>query len=374
MGFDRVVWAAFSAGMLLAGCQLPLPTDSEPRSPPARPAVAGSGPMLDAERGVLTLAPLLADVTPGVVNIAVRSRMERQTNPLLDDPLFRRYFGLPEDQPELHVVSAGSGVIVDAGHSYVLTNSHVVANAEEIQVTLKDRRTYPARLVGSDPATDIALLALDAPDLHAVPLGDSGQLQVGDVVVAIGNPFGLGQTVTSGIVSALGRSGLGIEGYEDFIQTDASINPGNSGGALVNSRGELVGINTAILGASGGNVGIGFAVPVNMASAVMAQLIEHGEVRRGRLGITIQDLTPALAETMGLALSTGALVSQVAADSAAARAGIQVGDVIIEINGNAILDADDLRNMIGLMPVGTALSIVLYRDGHQRTLDARVDL
>ena len=182
------------------------------------------------------------------------------------------------------VLSAGSGVIVDARRGYVLTNSHVVANAGEVQVTLKDRRTYPARLVGTDPGTDIALLQLDAPDLTAVPLGDSGRLQVGDVVIAIGNPFGLGQTVTSGIVSALGRSGLGIEGYEDFIQTDASINPGNSGGALVNSRGELVGINTAILGPTGSNIGIGFAVPVNMARAVMTQLSEHGEVRRGRLG------------------------------------------------------------------------------------------
>jgi len=373
MRLDRVAWAAFAAVTLLAGCQRPPPADAEPQPPIARSAVPG-GPMLDPERGVLTLAPALADVTPGVVNIAVRSRVERDANPLLDDPLFHRFFGLPERPPQLHVVSAGSGVIVDAGHGYVLTNSHVVANAEDIQVTLRDRHIYPARLVGSDPATDIALLALDAPDLRAVPLGNSSQLKVGDVVVAIGNPFGLGQTVTSGIVSALGRGGLGIEGYEDFIQTDASINPGNSGGALVNSRGELVGINTAILGSGGGNVGIGFAVPVNMARAVMAQLIEHGEVRRGRLGITIQDLTPALAETMGLALNTGALVSQVAADSAAARAGIEVGDVIVEVNGNAILDADDLRNLIGLMPVGTALTIVLYRNGDQRSVSARVDL
>jgi Do/DeqQ family serine protease len=328
--------------------------------------------LLDAERGVLTLAPLLADITPGVVNIAVRSRVERPANPLVDDPFFRRFFDLPEVPRQRDVLSAGSGVIVDARRGYVLTNSHVVANAAEVQVTLKDARTYPARLVGSDPATDVALLQVDARDLTAVPLGDSARLEVGDLVVAIGNPFGLGQTVTSGIVSALGRSGLGIEGYEDFIQTDASVNPGNSGGALVNSRGELVGINTAILGPSGGNIGIGFAVPVNMARAVMTQLVEHGEVRRGRLGITIQDLTPALADAMSLDLRGGAVISAIEAGSPAARAGLALGDVIVEVNGQPVLDADDLRNLIGLLPVGTDLAIVLYRDGRERAAAAQV--
>ena len=221
---------------------------------------------------------------------------------MFDDPFFRRFFDLPAVPREREVLSAGSGVIVDAARGYILTNSHVVANPAEIQVTLKDRRSYPARLVGSDPATDIALVQIDAPGLTALGFGDSDRLEVGDLVIAIGNPFGLGQTVTSGIVSALGRSGLGLEGYEDFIQTDASINPGNSGGALVNSKGELVGINTAIIGPTGGNVGIGFAVPANMARAVMAQLTQHGEVRRGRLGITIEDLTPALARDMHLEL------------------------------------------------------------------------
>jgi serine protease DegQ len=378
----RILGAVAFLG-LLAACPNPPRTGVEPAAPitriePAAPVAGMTSPaaaaMLDSERGVLTLAPLLAQITPGVVNIAVRSRVERPANPLLEDPFFRRFFDLPEVPRQRDVLSAGSGVIVDARRGYVLTNSHVVANAEEVQVTLKDRRTFPARVLGSDPETDIALLQVDAPDLTAVPLGDSGRLQVGDVVIAIGNPFGLGQTVTSGIVSALGRSGLGIEGYEDFIQTDASINPGNSGGALVNSRGELVGINTAILGPTGGNIGISFAVPVNMARAVMTQLIEHGEVRRGRLGITIQDLTPALANSMGLDLRGGAVISEIEAGSAAARAGLASGDVIVAVNGQPVQDADDLRNLIGLMPVGTELAIALYRNGRARSVSAQVGL
>ncbi|HEX2479958.1 MAG TPA: Do family serine endopeptidase [Geminicoccaceae bacterium] len=359
---------------LIAACTSPAPVEGVPAAPVAVAPGPGAGSMIDAERGVLTLAPLLAEITPGVVNIAVRSRVERPASPLLDDPFFRRFFDLPEVPRQRDVLSAGSGVIVDARRGYVLTNNHVVANAAEVQVTLKDGRTYPARLVGSDPETDIALLQLDASDLIAVPLGDSGRLQVGDLVIAIGNPFGLGQTVTSGIVSALGRSGLGIEGYEDFIQTDASVNPGNSGGALVNSRGELIGINTAILGPTGGNIGIGFAVPVNMARAVMTQLIEHGEVRRGRLGITIQDLTPSLADAMDLDLRGGAVISEIEAGSAAARAGLALGDVIVAVNGQPVLDADDLRNLIGLMPVGSDLAIVLYRAGRERSVAAQVSL
>jgi Do/DeqQ family serine protease len=328
--------------------------------------------MIDPERGVLTMAPLVEGVTPGVVNIAVRSRIERRANPLLDDPFFRRFFDVPEAPRQHDVLSAGSGVIVDGGRGYVLTNNHVVANAQEIQVTLKDRRTYSARLMGGDPETDIALLEIDAQGLTAVALGDSDRLAVGDLVIAIGNPFGLGQTVTSGIVSALGRGGLGIEGYEDFIQTDASINPGNSGGALVNSKGELIGVNTAILGPTGGNNGIGFAVPVNMARAVMAQLIEHGEVRRGRLGVGVQDLTPALAEAMGLELGGGAVISEVEPGSAAAQAGLRPGDVIAKVDGQAILDAGDLRNLIGIMPAGTGLDLVLYRAGEERSVRVRI--
>ncbi|MEY9832231.1 Do/DeqQ family serine protease [Sinorhizobium fredii] len=269
-----------------------------------------------------SLADVLEDVTPAVVNIAVRSRAPAETNPLYNDPFFRRYFNLPEQQQRL---SAGSGVIVDADKGYILTNHHVVADAGEIAVTLKDRRRFTAELVGSDESTDIALLKIDAEKLKALPLGDSNALRVGDTVVAIGNPFGLGQTVTSGIVSALGRGGINVEGYEDFIQTDASINPGNSGGALVTADGLLVGVNTAIIAPAGGNVGIGFAVPIAMASAVMEQLIEHGEVRRGRIGISVQDLTPDLAEALSIEENYGAVVGSVEQDSPAAQAGLQAG-------------------------------------------------
>jgi serine protease DegQ len=364
---------------LVSACPSPPPREAPPpasESPRAQTVATSSalpvGAMLDPERGVVTMAPLLERVTPGVVNIAVRAQVQRQASPLFEDPFFRRFFELPDVPRSREVLSAGSGVIIDGDRGYVLTNNHVVANAQEIVVTLKDRRSLPARLVGSDPETDIALLEIDAPDLTAVPIGDSTGLEVGDLVIAIGNPFGLGQTVTSGIISALGRGGLGIEGYEDFIQTDASINPGNSGGALVNSKGELIGINTAILGPAGGNIGIGFAVPVSMAEAVMAQLIEHGEVRRGRLGIVLQDLTPALADAMALDLRGGAVIAEVEPGSAAARAGIQAGDVIVEVNGQPILDAGDLRNLVGVMPVGTELDIVLYRAGRERSLSARV--
>ena len=261
-------------------------------------------PLPDA-RGLPTLAPLVNEVTPAVVNISVITRSPLEANPLFADPYFRRFFNLP-DQPQRQEQAAGSGVIVDAARGYVITNHHVIRNAEQVIVTLKDRRQLPAKLVGTDPGTDIAVLQIDAKGLSAIRIGDSDTLQVGDYVIAIGNPFGIGQTVTSGIVSALGRSGLSPEGFEDFIQTDASINPGNSGGALVNLRGELVGINSAIIGPSGGNVGIGFAVPSNMARIVMNQIVRFGEVRRGRLGIEMADLTPALAKKLGVNAQEGA--------------------------------------------------------------------
>jgi S1-C subfamily serine protease len=260
--------------------------------------VALPAPAISQEPVVPTLAPMLREVTPGVVNIAVRARVPSE-NPLLKDPFFRRFFDIPNVPEQPRETSAtGSGVIVDARRGYVLTNNHVVEEADAIEVTTRDNQRFRARLVGRDPGTDVAVLQIQGQGLQAVPLGDSDRLEVGDYVVAIGNPFGLGQTVTSGIVSALGRGGLRVEGYEDFIQTDASINPGNSGGALVDLRGRLIGINTAILAPSGGNVGIGFAVPINMARAVMDQIIEYGEVRRGRIGIAVQDLTPEIAKAM----------------------------------------------------------------------------
>lgn len=319
-----------------------------------------------------TLPDVLEKVTPAVVNIAVASRSSSATNPLYNDPFFRRFFNLPEMPQERPRMSAGSGVIVDAAHGYILTNHHVVSDADEIAVTLKDRRRFTAELVGSDQATDIALLKIDADNLTAIQMGDSNRLRVGESVVAIGNPFGLGQTVTSGIVSALGRSGINIEGYEDFIQTDASINPGNSGGALITVDGKLVGINTAIIAPAGGNVGIGFAIPSNMAAAVMRQLIEHGEVRRGRLGVAIQDLTPDLADALGIEDSVGAVISSVEDGSPAAQAGLQAGDVVVSMNGQPISGSTDLRNRIGLTPVGQEIQLTLWRDGEQKTLKVRI--
>jgi Do/DeqQ family serine protease len=318
-----------------------------------------------------TLAPLLRRVRPAVVNIAARSTVTGAPSPLLDDPFFRRFFDFPEQPPEARQ-SAGSGVIVDSERGYVLTNHHVVADAELITVNLADRRNLTAKLIGSDAETDIALLQIDAANLTALPFGDSATLEVGDFVLAIGNPFGLGQTVTSGIVSALGRTGLGIEGYEDFIQTDASINPGNSGGALVDLDGKLVGINAAILSATGGNIGIGFAVPSNMARAVMEQLLEHGEIRRGRLGITAQDLTPDLAAALRLPTTAGAIVNDVEPGSAAERAGIAVGNVITALNGGDVRSAADLRNGVGLLRAGETVALTGLREGRAITFETRI--
>jgi len=327
-------------------------------------------PSTDA-RGLPTLAPLVNEVTPAVVNISVVTRQPMENNPLFRDPFFRRFFGLP-DQQQQREQAAGSGVIVDAARGYVLTNNHVIKDAERAIVTLKDRRQFNAKLVGTDPGTDIAVLQIEAANLTALKIGDSDNLQVGDYVLAIGNPFGIGQTVTSGIVSALGRSGLNIEGYEDFIQTDASINPGNSGGALVNLRGELIGINTAIIGPSGGNVGIGFAVPANMARAVMNQIIRHGEVRRGRLGIEMADLTPELAKKLGVNTLDGAVMAVVQPGSPADKAGLREGDVVTAMNGRAIRNVAELRARLGLTPIGEEVEMRVNRGGNMRAIRARI--
>jgi serine protease Do/serine protease DegQ len=316
---------------------------------------------------------MLKRATPGVVNISTVSREKIRLNPLLQDPFFRHFFDIPNQPRSRQRQSLGSGVIVDAESGYILTNNHVIESADEITVTLRDGRRFKAGLVGADQAADIAVIKIDGEQLTALPLADSDQLQVGDFVVAIGNPFGLGQTVTSGIVSALGRSGLGIEGYEDFIQTDASINPGNSGGALVNLRGELVGINTAIIAPGGGNVGIGFAIPINMAREVMQQLVEYGHVSRGSLGIAVQELNPALAEALGMDTSRGTIIAQVESDSPAERAGLAVGDVILEINGRPIHSATDVHNRVGMLRIGTSVDLVVQRDGQQRTLTAVIE-
>ncbi|HUL05451.1 MAG TPA: Do family serine endopeptidase [Candidatus Acidoferrum sp.] len=330
-----------------------------------------AAPIVGADGQVPTLAPLLKEVTPAVVNIATKGH--EAVNPLYNDPLFRRFYKVPEGAEQRETQAAGSGVIIDAKEGYVVTNNHVIEKADEIVVTLKDNRQLKAKLVGADPETDVAVLKIEPKNLTALDIGDSDKLQVGDFVVAIGNPFGLGQTVTSGIVSALGRTGLGIESYENFIQTDASINPGNSGGALINLRGELIGINTAIVGPSGGNVGIGFAVPINMARAVIQQLIAHGEVKRGRLGVEVEDLTPDIAEALHVEASGGAVIKRVEPGSPARRAGLQAGDVVLAVDGTPIQSSSDLRNRVGLTTVGQTVQLTILRHGSQQTISVQVE-
>jgi serine protease Do/serine protease DegQ len=333
-------------------------------------AYASAAVPVDA-RGLPSLAPIVEQVTPAVVNISVVSRAPMEDNPLFRDPFFRRFFNLPE-RPQRREQAAGSGVIIDAARGYVLTNHHVIANAEQVIVTLKDRRQLQARVVGTDPGTDVAVLQIEARNLTALRFGDSSQLNVGDYVIAIGNPFGIGQTVTSGIVSALGRSGLSPEGYEDFIQTDASINPGNSGGALVNLRGELVGINSAIIGPAGGNVGIGFAVPANMARAVLEQIAKFGEVRRGRLGIEMADITPEVAKKLGVSTLAGVVITAVEPGSPAAQAGLRERDIVVAMNGRALNSAPELRARLGLTAVGDEVELRVVRGGAQRTVRVKI--
>ena len=336
-----------------------------PSAPAAMPAAVGDTP-------IPSLSPIVKKVSPAVVNIATRGtiRDKGPQNPLLDDPFFRRFFDVPPDNGgggahERPFQSAGSGVIFDAKQGYIVTNAHVVENASEITVTLQDGRDLKAEVVGSDEPSDVAVLKIkpEGTTLVQISLGDSGKVEVGDFVLAIGNPFGLQHTVTSGIISGLSRSGINPDGYEDFIQTDASINPGNSGGALVNLRGELIGINTAILSRSGGNIGIGFAIPVNMAHSVMDQLIKYGSVKRGQLGVSMYTVTPDIAHSLGLSNVTGALVSQVVDGSPAEKAGIRSGDVITAVNGQPVKSNSELRNSIGLMRVGDKVEIGLLRDG-----------
>ena len=336
------------------------------------PALASAQTPAPVEgRTLPTLAPVVNQVTPAVVNVSVITRAPMEDNPLFRDPFFRRFFNLP-DKPQRKEQAAGSGVIVDATRGFILTNNHVIKDAEQIVVTLKDRRQFPAKLVGTDPGTDIAVLQISAPNLAALRIGDSDALQVGDYVLAIGNPFGIGQTVTSGIVSALGRSGLSVEGYEDFIQTDASINPGNSGGALVNLRGELIGINSAIIGPSGGNVGIGFAVPTAMAKAVMDQIVRYGEVRRGRLGIEMADVTQDVQRKLKLPSLDGALLVDVENGSPAERAGLRDGDVITALNGRPVRGHSDLRARLGLTPIGEEVEMTVVRPGGTQRIRTRI--
>lgn len=336
-------------------------------------SVGASLPAMLDGRPMPSLAPMLADAMPAVVNISTRAHVRQSSSPLMEHPFFRQFFDLPKQRQSKRPHSLGSGVVVDAERGYILTNAHVVEGADEISVTLTDGRELEAERLGEDPDTDVALIQVPADGLQAIPFADSDQLRVGDFVVAIGNPFGLGQTATSGIVSALGRSGLGIEGYEDFIQTDASINPGNSGGALVNLRGELIGVNTAILAPNGGNIGIGFAIPSNMLKQVMQHLVAHGEVRRGLLGIAAQDLTPALAAAFGLDNRQGAVVVSVDEGSAAEDQNVQPGDIVLAINGREVRNSTDLRNQVGLLAVGDSVRLETLRAGQPRRVDLVIE-
>lgn len=316
-----------------------------------------------------SLAPMLEKATPAVVNIATVG-IRRSHHPIYTDPLFEHFFG--NRIPSQHRTRAsGSGVIIDAAKGHIVTNYHVVAGANSIVVTLNDGRKASATVIGTDPRADIAVIKIKEKGLVALPLGNSDQLRVGDFVVAIGNPYGLGQSVTSGIISALGRTDLGIEDYEDFIQTDASINPGNSGGALVDLNGRLIGINTAILGGDGGgNVGIGFAIPVNMVKNIVKQLVTYGQVERGQLGVVVQDLDHRLAKALGTKDSHGAVIVEVVYGSPADLAGLRSGDVITHINGKKVKNANDVRNKVGTMRIGTRINLDIFRNGRSKNLTA----
>lgn len=331
----RLLWTTLLLALVSFGAQAALPN-----------TVGG--------QAVTSLAPLVESAAPAVVNIRVT-----QTR--------RGPFGSSGE-----VGGAGSGVIVDAENGYILTNHHVVGEADEIQISLIDGRTLDAELVGSDAGTDIALIKVEADDLTEMPIGDSEDVRVGDFVIAIGNPYGLSHTVTSGIVSALGRTGINRDGFEDFIQTDASINPGNSGGALVNMAGELIGINSMIFSRSGGNVGIGFAVPTAIASSIMGQILDFGEIRRGLLGVNIQTIDKEAAETLDIDLEGGALVTRVFPESAAEKAGLEVGDIIVGVNDKTVTSAAELRNTIGLLRSGDSVGIRYVRDNKSKTTSAEL--
>jgi len=347
----RIVFAALFAASLVSSL----------------PAFAHMPPPVVNGQAVPTLAPMIKRVTPAVVNVSTRGHveMQQQQNPFMNDPFFQQFFGGQGGGAPVQrqFQSLGSGVIVDADKGYILTNNHVVENADKITVTLYDNRSFTAKVVGKDPETDVAVLQIKADGLTAVALGNSDVLQVGDFVVAIGNPFGLKHTVTAGIVSALGRAGIEDGKYENFIQTDASINPGNSGGALVDLNGNLVGINTAILSRGGGNIGIGFAIPINMAHTVMDQIIKYGKVERGVLGVTIQNLTPEIAKGLGLNEASGVVVTQVQPGSGADKAGIKAGGVILKVADQPVTSNSSLSSAIGVMRLGSQVDVQLARNG-----------
>jgi serine protease Do len=355
IGLDKV----FASSTMAPAAVMPTTDDTKPTPP-------------------TTFAPVVQKVMPSIVNVfsLKNVRNDRNLEPFFDDPFFRRFFGddfggrptIPRERQER---SLGSGVIVSAD-GYILTNNHVVDDATDVKVSLSDKREFSAKIVGKDSKTDLAVLKIDTSGLPVATLGDSTKVQVGDIVLAIGNPFSVGQTVTMGVVSATGRGGLGIEEYEDFIQTDAAINPGNSGGALINADGQLIGINTAILSRSGGNQGIGFAIPVNLARNVMDQIIQGGKVTRAFLGVMIQPVTPDIAKAFKLSKTEGALVSDVAENSPAERAGLKAGDVVTKVDGHGIADSRALQLLIGQMKPGRNVHLSVIRDGTERDYSVRL--
>jgi serine protease Do len=375
------IWtaAAVAGAMLVGGVVI---AETSHTSAKLEPPIFASEPKSAAMAAApgMTYAPLVKEALPEVVNIASSHMVQRgneESNGMFEDPFFRQFFGdrqphsqrsKPQQEKEQ---SLGSGVIVGT-NGYILTNNHVVDGATDIKVSLHDKREFTAKVVGRDPKTDVAVLKIDAENLSAIPMGDSSKVQVGDLAFAIGDPFGVGQTVTMGIVSATGRANLGIEDYEDFIQTDAAINPGNSGGALIDGRGELIGINTAILSHSGGNQGVGFAIPINLAKRVMDQIVDHGHVVRGFLGATIQDVTPTMAKALGLDGAGGVLIGDVTPKGPAAQAGMKAGDVVIKLNGQPVADSAALRLQISETDPGTTVPLTVRRG--TSTLDLNVKL
>jgi len=324
----------------------------------SRMALAASADMFQGD----WVADVAQKVIPSVVNISSTKTVVIQQSPFFSDPFFREFFGnVPHERVQR---ALGSGVIITSD-GYIITNNHVVGGADKVEVRLSDERVFTARIIGTDPKSDVAIVKIDAKGLPTIPVGDTSKLRIGTFVLAVGNPFGLGQTVTMGIISALGRSGLGITDYENFIQTDAAINPGNSGGALVNMKGELIGINTAILSQSGGNVGIGFAIPVDLAMSVKNSLIRYGKVVRGWLGVTAQDIDPKIAKTLNLGSTKGVLVSDVAKTSPASTAGIKRGDVLTAINGKPVISASSLRFAVSELTPGTPVKVTVFRDGKE---------
>jgi serine protease Do len=362
--------------LMVVGIVVGLIISSRMNLPPigmARPAFKPSPELAQMSGGIADVA---AYVTPSVVNIST-SKTVQMRNPLYpysQEPFFRQFFGVPYNEPRYRKFkerSLGSGVIVSAD-GYILTNNHVVAGAQEITVVLANKNTYKGRVVGTDPRSDIAVVKIDPKGLPAISFGDSDKLRPGDMVLAIGSPFGLAQTVTMGIVSAVGRVNVGIEDYEDFIQTDAAINPGNSGGALVNMKGELIGINTAIFSRTGGYMGIGFAIPSNMARNVMDSLIKTGKVERGWLGVSVQDLTSDLAAQFGVPMNEGALVAEVVKGSPAYKAGLKLGDVIVEFGEKPVEDSGQLRNLAGFSAVGSTVNLVIIRNRKRESVEVKI--